>query len=92
MRGTLIVALLLVACAITGAAQGTTNGLGLPRGSQITADQATSSSKEITVFSGNVTIAMSGVTATADRVTFHQSSQTFDLEGHVQLKVNPPAK
>jgi lipopolysaccharide assembly outer membrane protein LptD (OstA) len=92
MRGTLIVALLVVACAITGAAQGTPNGLVLPPGTNVTAQQATSSSKDVVVFSGNVTVAMSGATATADRATFRQSSQTFELEGHVQLKATPPAK
>ena len=93
MRGTLIVALLVVACAITGAAQGTSNGLGLPRGTEVTAQLMTSSSKEVAVFSGGVTIVMPGARATADRATFHQSSQTFELEGHVQLKVTtPPAK
>ena len=92
MRGTLIVTLLGVACAIAGAAQTTSNGLGLPHGTDVTADRVTSSTKDVAVFSGNVTIAMSGMTATADRATFHQSSQTFELEGHVQLKVNPPAK
>ncbi len=51
-----------------------------------------SAEKEVTVFSGDVTIVMSGATATADRATFHQSSQTFELEGHVQLKATPPAK
>ena len=44
------------------------------------------------MFSGNVTIAMSGATATADRATFHATSKTFELEGHVQLKVTPSAK
>ena len=44
MRGTLIVALLVVACAITGAAQGTSNGSWLPRGTEVTAKLATSSS------------------------------------------------
>jgi lipopolysaccharide assembly outer membrane protein LptD (OstA) len=92
MRGTLIVALLVVACAITGAAQGTPNGLGLPRGSAVTAALATSSTKGEVVFSGNVTIAMSGVTVTADRATFHEASQTFELDGHVQLKVTAPVK
>ena len=91
MRGILIVALLVVAAAITGAAQGTPHGL-LPPGTSVTAEQATSSSKDVVVLSGNVTIAMWGATATADRATFRQSSQTFQLEGHVQLKVTPPVK
>ena len=92
MRVPIIIALLIVSAGITGAAQSTPNGLGLPAGSHVTADRVTSSSKEEAVFSGNVTIAMSGATATADRATFHATSKTFELEGHVQLKVTPSAK
>ena len=92
MRRTLIVALVIVGAAITGAAQGTPNGLALPRGTKVTAGQVESSKADVTLFSRNVTISIAGATATADSAIFHQSSQTFELEGHVQLKVTPPAK
>ena len=85
MRGTVLVARLVVACAIAGAAQGTSNGLGLPTGPEVSAKYATFATKEVVVLSGDVTIATPGVTATADRATFHPSSQTFQLEGHVHL-------
>jgi lipopolysaccharide assembly outer membrane protein LptD (OstA) len=92
MRRTLIVALVIVGAVITGSAQGAPNGLALPRGTKVAADRVESSKEDVAVFSGNVTISISGATATADSAIFHQSSQTFELEGHVQLKVAPPAK
>lgn len=92
MRNTLIVALLVAAAAITGAAQGTPKGPMLPDGVKVTADKAQSSSPAEVVFSGNVTLVLSGVTVTADRVIYRQSSQSYELEGHVQLKPNLPAK
>jgi lipopolysaccharide assembly outer membrane protein LptD (OstA) len=92
MRSTLIVTFLVVAAAISGSAQDTPKGPMLPGGSKVTADQMQSSSPREMIFSGNVTVVLSEATVTADRAIFHQSSQTFDLEGHVQLKPNPPTK
>jgi lipopolysaccharide assembly outer membrane protein LptD (OstA) len=88
MRNTLIIALVIAAAGITGAAQGTSNGVLVPGISTFSADRIQSQSKEETILSGHVTITAAGVTLTADRAILHLSSQTMDLEGHVQLKVN----
>ena len=92
MRAILIVSLLIAATAITGAAQSTARGLGLPRGTQVTAEQMVSSGKGEAVLSGNVTITTPSTTATADRAIFREGSQTFELEGHVQLRVSASPK
>ena len=91
MRATLITSLLIVATAIMGAAQRPQIRVTLPTGTQVTAMNAVSGKGEVT-FSGDVAITMPGATATADRAIFREGSQTFELEGHVQLKVSPPAK
>jgi lipopolysaccharide assembly outer membrane protein LptD (OstA) len=64
----------------------------LPGGAKVTADKMQSSSPAELVFSGNVTLVFSDATVTADRVVFRQSSQSYELEGHVQLKPNLPPK
>jgi lipopolysaccharide assembly outer membrane protein LptD (OstA) len=90
MRKMFIVALVIVGAAITGAAQTKPTG-NLPPGSTVTAERMETSKGDV-AFSRNVAISMPGVTVTADSAIFRESSQTFELEGHVQLKVVPPAK
>ena len=96
MRNTLIVALFIGAAAITGAAQDTSKGPVpgpvLPGVTKVTADKIQSLSPSEVVFSGNVTLVLPSATVTADRVILRQSSQSYELEGHVQLRPNPPVK
>jgi lipopolysaccharide assembly outer membrane protein LptD (OstA) len=92
MRNVLIVALLVVAGAISGAAQGTSKGPVLPGVTKVTADKMQSLSPTEVVLSGNVTLVLPDATISADRVVVHQRSQTYELEGHVQLRPNPSTK
>ena len=92
MRNVLIVALLVVAGAISGAAQGTSQGPALPGVTKVTADKIQSLSPTEAVLSGNVTLVLPDATISADRVVVHQHSQTYELEGHVQLRPNPSTK
>jgi lipopolysaccharide assembly outer membrane protein LptD (OstA) len=91
MRKILIVALVILGAAITGDAQDGPKGTSLPPGSKVSAQRVEKSKGDV-LFSGNVAVSIPGATVTADSVIFRQGSQTYELEGHVQLKVNPPAK
>jgi lipopolysaccharide assembly outer membrane protein LptD (OstA) len=91
MRKMFIVALVIVGAAITGDAQAGPKGTMLPPGSKVSADRVVTSGVDV-LFSGNATLSIRGAKVTADSVIFRQSSQTYELEGHVQLKVDPPAK
>ena len=91
MRKILIVALVIVGAAITGDAQDGTKGRLLPPGSNVRAQRIETSKGDV-LFSGGVVLAFPGYRVTADSVIFRQSSQTYELEGHVQMKVDPPAK
>jgi lipopolysaccharide assembly outer membrane protein LptD (OstA) len=91
MRKILIVALVILGAAITGDAQVGAKGPSLPPGSRVSAGRIETSKGDL-LFSGNVALFIPGARLTADSVIFRQSSQTYELEGHVQLKVDPPAK
>ena len=91
MRKVLIIALVIVGAAITGDAQDGPKGPMLPPGSKVSADRVVLSEASM-LFSGNATLSIRGVKVTADSAIFRQSSQTYELEGHVQLKVDPPVK
>jgi lipopolysaccharide assembly outer membrane protein LptD (OstA) len=90
MRKILVVALVIVGAAITGDAQVGPKG-NLPRGVNVTAGRTDTSKGDI-LFSRNVSISIAGGKVTADRAIMRQGSNTLELEGHVQLKVNPPVK
>lgn len=96
MRNTLIFVLLIVTATITGTAQDTpkaaTPGPVLPGVTKVTADKIQSLSPTEVVFSGGVKLVMPGGTVTADRAILRQSSQSYELEGHVQLKPTPQTK
>ena len=92
MRKILTLGVLITMTALTGAAQGPSKSPMLTAGATISADKVQTSSPAEVVFSGNVTVVLPGATVTADRVIFRQSSQSYELEGHVQLKPSVPAK
>jgi lipopolysaccharide assembly outer membrane protein LptD (OstA) len=87
MRKVFIVALVIVGAAIAGDAQTRPTG-NLPRGSTVTAQRMETSKGDI-LLSGKVALSIPGATVTADSAIFRESSQTYELEGHVQLKVIP---
>ena len=92
MRKILLVALVVVGGTITGDAQGGRKGPVFPPDTEVAADRMESSNSDVLRLSGNVTIAIPRATVTADSAVYHTDSQTFELVGHVQLKMNAAAK
>jgi lipopolysaccharide assembly outer membrane protein LptD (OstA) len=90
MRKVFIIALVIVGAAISGDAQTKSTG-NLPAGSKVSADRIETSGGDV-LLSGNVELHILGAKVSADSVIFRQSSQTFELEGHVQLLAVPAAK